>query len=229
MLMVNQLIGFGVAGAGIGGNDSFTKLLLHGDGADASTTITDSSATGHTVTVSGGLQLDTAQSKFGGASILFGTSSGYGTVANSSEHNFGTGDFTIDFWLRFSSVATAGLIGKMGAGGTDGWAFRYVNGSGLRFLTDSGAATTKAWTPSADTWYHVAFVRTGSTLRFFVDGTQVGTDGSDSETLDSANTLYLGNSSFASEILVGWMDEVRISKGTARWTTTFTPPAEAYS
>jgi len=75
-------------------DDSYTKLLLHMDGADGSTTFTDEA--GHTVTANGNAQIDTAQNVFGGASGLFDGSSGYLTVPDSEDWNFGTGDFTFD-------------------------------------------------------------------------------------------------------------------------------------
>src|SRR3990167_7740340 len=75
-----------------------TSLMLHMDGADASTTFTDE--TGKTVTANGNAQIDTAQSKFGGAAALFDGAGDYLTVSGSADWDLGTGDFTIDFWFR---------------------------------------------------------------------------------------------------------------------------------
>ncbi len=82
---------------------SSAHLLLHCDGADASTTFID--ATGrHQVTVAGNAQVDTAQSKFGGASALFDNNSSSSlTLDGSTDFVFGTGDYTIDFRVRFDS------------------------------------------------------------------------------------------------------------------------------
>src|SRR5690554_3988242 len=96
-----------------GGNDSFVKLLIHADGSDGSTTFTDDSATGHTVTTSGSAQVDTAQSKFGGASALFAAGgSDYLAVADHPEFDIGTGDFTVDLWFRINAFTpgTAALF-----------------------------------------------------------------------------------------------------------------------
>jgi len=90
----------GISG-GIGGNASFTKLLLHCDAADASTTFTDSSAAGHNFTAAGNAQIDTAQFKFGTSSALFdGTGDYINDATGSSDFAFGTGDFAVDFWVR---------------------------------------------------------------------------------------------------------------------------------
>ena len=82
---------------------AFTKSLLHFDGADASTTFTDES--GKTFTARGNAQLDTAQQKFGTASGLFDGTGDYIDTPDHADWFLGTGDFTIDFWVRFSDVA----------------------------------------------------------------------------------------------------------------------------
>src|SRR5215510_10654891 len=81
-------------------------LLIHCNGTDGSTTFTDSSVSAHTVTADGNAQVDTAQSQFGGASALFdGNVDKLEITGTLGDFNFGTGEFTIDFWIRFSSVS----------------------------------------------------------------------------------------------------------------------------
>lgn len=82
--------------------DTYTKLLLHCDGTDGSTTFSDNGVTGHTVTANGNAQIDTAQSKFGNASGLFDGTGDYLTIPDHADWNFGTGNFTIDAWIRFA-------------------------------------------------------------------------------------------------------------------------------
>ena len=76
--------------------------------------------------------------------------------------------------------------------------------------TDNEIAISKTWSPSIDTWYHVALTRSGSTWRFFVDGTQIGTDGSSSlSILDITSVLYVGTTwigGSSSMPFKGWMD-----------------------
>src|SRR3989338_6322305 len=84
-------------------HDSYTKLMLHMEGADAGTTFTDTETTPKAVTANGNAQIDTAQSKFGGASGLFDGAGDYLTIPSSSAFDFGTGNFTIDFWVRLAS------------------------------------------------------------------------------------------------------------------------------
>lgn len=100
-----------LAGQGGGGINSFTKLLLHTDGTDGSTTFTDSSLSPKTISVFGNAQVDTAQSKFGGASALFDGTGDYLT-GSSADFAFGTNDFTIDFWMRRGTQAGTANYGK---------------------------------------------------------------------------------------------------------------------
>ena len=84
------------------GNDSFTKVLLHFDGANGSTGIADSSAGGaaHAWSAAGNAQISTAQSKFGFASSLYDGAGDWVTTADSSDFTLGAGNFTIDCWVR---------------------------------------------------------------------------------------------------------------------------------
>src|SRR5690554_1699309 len=86
-------------------------LLLHGDGTDGSTTITDNSGSAHSPTVNGNSQIDTAESQFGGASVLFDGSGDYLEYADSADWDFGTGDFTVEFWMRRNAWPTSGNLG----------------------------------------------------------------------------------------------------------------------
>ena len=82
-------------------------------------------------------QIDTAQSKFGGASGLFDGTGDYLSSADSADWAFGSGDFTIDFWLRFATVtAQAAFLSQMDAGGDDrSFQFNYnSDGGGINLL-----------------------------------------------------------------------------------------------
>ena len=113
-------------------------LLLHMGGTDGSTTFTDEK--GHTVTANGDAQIDTAQSKFGGASALFDGSGDYLSVADSADFEFGSSDFTIDGWVRLHGYATlngshygSAVVAK-DAAGDRGFTFS-VDGTASSFTT----------------------------------------------------------------------------------------------
>lgn len=217
--------------ASSGGLDTYAKLALHGNGTDASTTFTDSSSGAKSVTANGNAQIDTAQSKFGGASILLDGSGDTLTVSDDADWDFGTGDFTIDFWVRFNSLGIGHGIMHRDNGGSNGWQIVWSSASGGQLCMQAGSAAynfSRAWSPSTNTWYHIAFVRSGSTSYCFVDGTQLGSTYNSSHDFTYSSSLNIGSGDVGRD-LNGWLEEIRISKGIARWTANFTPPAAEYS
>ena len=226
------------AQAGDYGNDAYTVLMLHMDGDDASTTFTDSAVPPKTVTANGNAQIDTAQSKFGGASGLFDGTGDYLSLADSEDWYFGTGNFTIDFWVRFNALPTGYgclfdqyvdannyiTIGLWNNAGTYTWHIWAKEGDVGRLnynIADAGLATNN--------WYHIAFVRSGNNNYVFRNGTQVGSTAVDAAAMPNiASTFRIGYSQLSGTYLNGWLDEFRVSKGVARWTANFTPPTAAY-
>lgn len=224
MLAVNQLIGFGGGKRGVG-NDAFTTLLLHCDGADAATSFPDSSQTAASISAIGNAQVDTAQSKFGGASGLFDGTGDYLSATSVAGWQLGSGDFTIDFWIRVNSGSSWGAVAKLAEwelyGDVNRWVFKVNNASNVLLIN---------WTPTAGQWYHGACVRSGSgagTTVMYIDGTSIGS-GTSVNVTDGAGGLRVGGN-IQGRDLNGWMDEVRVSKGIARWTTNFTPPTAPYA
>lgn len=208
------------------GIDSFTTVMLHLDGADASTTFTDSSQSALTFTGSGNAQIDTAQSVFGGASMLLDGVGDYISTSSTSAVNMGTADFTIDFRVRFSSIVSFNWIFQ-GNAATNSLDCGFNTSNTVLRLFLNSSEHTFSWTPSQDVWYHVAFARNGTNLMAFVDGTQIGTTLTSSDDIPtSAFSIGTNNGVF---FHYGWIDEFRVSKGIARWTANFTPPTEAYS
>jgi len=212
----------------------YTKLLLSMNGLDGSTSFPDS-ATGKTVTANGNAQIDTAQSKFGGASGLFNGSGDYLSLADSADWAFGSGGFTFDFWVRFpSSPGSAQCVfaqyvddsnTQMVLRTSTSWVYQ-IKSAGSFIIEISGSSTI-----NANTWYHIAVTRSGNTFYVFQDGTQIGT-GTDADAVpDFAGSAYVGTlgSGTYPYWLNGWLDEFRVSKGIARWTSNFTPPTAAYS
>ena len=216
-------------------SDTYAKLLLHCDGTDGSTTFTDE--TGKTVTAVGTAQIDTAQKKFGTASGLFDGDSDYLSLADSDDWNFGTGDFTIDFWVRFAGLTTYHSLYtqyKDSSNYID--LIQYVSSQKLQLrVIESGTSTltlNAAWNPSINTWYHVALVRSENTWYIFIDGVSKSLNlesGSYSLTMpDIVGSLYIGTFDTTQYFLNGWLDEFRVSKGIARWTADFFVPTSAY-
>jgi hypothetical protein len=201
-------------------------LLLHMDGADASTTFT-MTCPGATATASGNAQIDTAQSKFGGASALFDGTGDYVSISNSSRWDFGTDNFTVDFWVRFNS--NTGDQTFISGGSSGDWMIGKATGGELQIgrslIAWDSISTAQTWTNG--TWYHVEITRSGSTLKMFKDGTEIFS-GTNSNTYNITSSLLIASRE-SSFYLNGWMDEVRVIKGYADHTAAFTAPTQPYS
>lgn len=206
----------------------YKVLGLHCDGTNGSTAFTAVGPSPKTVTANGNAQISTAQYP----ALTGKTSSGYldGTgdylsVTDSADWDFGTGDFTVRFRLRFSAhTGNASLVSNY-LNSTTGWAIQYVvSGSTLRFYYAGDSNYTFAWTPSDNTWYDVEISRSGTSLRAFIDGSQIGTTQTDSTNISgSTTTLKIGSLDGAFNFLNGYISEVEIYKGLALHTANFTP------
>lgn len=205
--------------------------LLHMDGANGSTTFTDSELTPKTFTANGAVTISTTQTKFGTASGSFPGSSGDNvTAADSADWDFGTGDFTIDFWVYFSTVSTTQYLVDVGNGIQNKGVCIAFEQPKLAVYVNGLQPINYSWSPSINTWYHIAVSRLGSTLNAFIDGTIVSSVGNSSDITGSTEGLKVGDRNFSTSFpLIGFMDELRIVKGEAKYTGTFTPPVAAYS
>lgn len=210
------------------------SLLLHCDGADGSTVFTDNSPRPKTVTVSGTARISNTQAKWGGTSAKF-DGSGFLTLDGSSDFVFGTGDFTIEFWLYNLDTTgnrwfidfepndgshAAGKINILNYGATTPW----VQIAETTVLTGGAVITTGSW-------QHIALTRAGTNLKLFVDGTQTGSTVTNSTNLDvGANRPILGTIGWGENSgFTGYLDDIRITKGVARYTANFTPPIAAFA
>jgi len=227
------------------GNDSNTKLLLACDGSDTSTTVPDTSVGGShgNATCVNDAQLDTAQKKFGTASLLL-DGDDYITYADDDDWYYGTGNFTIDFWVKFNTdpvVASTFMFYEQYENGTNYAQILSYNGKLYFYYYESGATTAAAFNTNSAVfttdWQHVAVVRYGTgenNMYAFIDGDSKsiywGSALAENEELGNiAAILAIGAENGGSKGVVGWIDEFRISKGVARWTSNFTPPTAAYN
>jgi hypothetical protein len=234
------------------GNDDYTKLLLHCSGVDAATDLVDSSIGGlgqHPITAVGTAQLDTAQSKFLGSSLLLDGNSDYITVPDSNDWVFGTDPFTIDFWIRYNSYEDQNNCWLTYYYDVNNYWMLYhadftpdpVGDYTIYFLHRTGGSTNISfqaeWTQSVSTgtWMHVAFIRgwggNSNSFAVCVNGVLIDEALTDTDSIvANGGTLQIGRGwgGAAWEYIDGWMDEIRITKGVARWTEAFTPPTSPY-
>lgn len=216
------------ASEGGGGGDPYWNqvvLLLHCDGTNGSTTITDSSPVGRTVTANGNAQISTAESKFGGASLLLDGSGDTVTMASSADFAFGTGDFTIETFLRYSN--NVGFQIPWSFNDATSNMLRIQNGNfALLLASNSTILSGSIPTLANGTWYHLAVVRSGNNWTLYIDGVSAlsATSGA---TYAGTMTMKIGDNGGAN-FFNGRLDEFRITKGVARYTSNFTPPTQAF-
>lgn len=219
------------------GNDRFTKLLLHGDGADAATTTLDSSRSGHVVTFEGNTQLDTAQKKFGSASILFDGNNDYVSIADSLDWFMDSGLFEIDFWVRFKSMKTTGFISqRVNEDNSVDLFLVYASpeSQDLYFTIKTGGVTTVQIMHSnpnfvVDQWYHISLIRgfldNADRWNISINGTS-NFGSTDSDVWPNLAAPLIIGSALGAPVtysLDGWIDEFRVSKGIARRIESYTP------
>jgi hypothetical protein len=216
---------------------SSVSLLLLGDGTNGSTTITDSGPVALTMTAEGNAQISTAQSKFAPSSILFDGSGDRVSTPDNTALKPGGGAFTLEAFIRSAvdpatySSQYAHLFGHGNGIGSTTYALSlylskvyYLNGVN----TVSGTTTI-----AANQWYHVAITRDGlGDLRLFVDGTQEGTTNDGLTSLSATASFNIGdrqasdpNGQFPFN---GHIEQVRVTKGVARYTSNFTPPSAPF-
>lgn len=220
------------------GDEFFSSvvLLLALEGADAATTTTDESNSNHTITFEEGAEIDTAQSRLGTSSAIFDGTADWITTPASTDFDFSNGDFTLEFDVRFNgdpgTSSTTTFMGHYDTIVPDrSWVIDLENAD-LRFgYSTNGTAFSQllaAWNPVGEQWYTVAVTRNGADLRFYIDGTQIGSTGNISTTTINTPSpsrslslagLEAGNPPpNTSTLLNGWMDNVRVTKGVARYT-----------
>ena len=202
------------------------SLLLHGNGTNGSTTITDSSPSPKTVTPFGNAQISTAQSKFGGASIAFDGAGDYLATNLSINNSFIQNDFTIECWIYVTSTNEGGAFGLIG---NQYFGVRlqssqdvfYFNGSSSTPSISMGSSLTRG------AWNHIAMTKSGTTGYGFVNGVSTGSTSVVSPSITTSN-LHIGFYFNTPFVFAGYIDEFRVTTGIARYTANFTPPTAPF-
>lgn len=222
-------------------DDNATKLLIHSNTTDGSTTIVDSSVNAYTVNIFGDSHYETTNAKpsFGTSSLAFDGTGDYLTVPGS--WGLGSGEFTVEFWAYHNSGTTPNtLLGTgcfSGSSGRYGWqighdALLSKVGFGYDFNGAWAIDTRTSYSTSSATWNHYAVTRDSSNnLRVFVNGNLVSTTSTSVNIADPTDRpLYIaGGGNDCSNYLNGLIDEVRIVIGEAKWTSAFTPESAPYN
>ena len=193
---------------------------------------TDSSSSSHTITANGDVANTRAQKKIGSSSIKFDGSGDYLSCADSNDWSFGTGDFTLETWVRFNDSAGSENLFSQYQSGSNRWYLSADLTNNTLGFYDAGSGmdveqTVVTWV--ADTWYHVAMVRSSGTVTYYVNGTAYTVTGTNPSGNITSNTgsLQIGRYNTGDD-LNGYLDEIRISNS-ARYTGAFTPSTTAFT
>ena len=218
-----------------GVDSTAVKLLIHGNEGSGQS-FTDSSLSNIPITAVGHVTHSTAESKFSGGSIFFDGTGDYLNVGNSSAtytdvfYDVNGLDFTYDFWVYRTGSGRRGLISSHdNSSNYDDIEIEFTSANkimgGFRTTAMAFLAVTTTTALAVDTWYHVAMVRQSGILKIYLNGILEATNG----------TTYTGNIQNRGGVLLvgkyaaldhqGYMDEIRITIGSALWTQNFTPPA----
>ena len=213
-----------------------TSLLLNGTDAG----IIDKSQSVKTVSLNGGAKSSTAQTKYLTSSMYFDGSDDYIQAPSLSGDFLTASAWTQEMWIRLASTSAGQQIGPAFGGGASNWNSSdghhwivYTHGSGFsaQYYGTNGGHNTITIASSApftaNTWHHWAISWDGTTLRFFLDGTSVHTTTSFTPSSVSTSYLELGRMNDGSYYSEGYLSDVRITKGLARYTSNFTAPTAA--
>jgi hypothetical protein len=171
----------------------------------------------------GNSQVDTTTKQFGTGSMEFDGTGDYLKAAFGNNFDFGTGPFTVEFWLYLNATTNQCFL-DLRTGSP--FLFDYSSNA-LRYFANSTVITGSAL--STGQWYHIALTRdSSSNNRMFVDGTQTGSTVSNSTNLTGTTIAYIGANYGGNDALNGFIDDLRIIKGVAKYTTSFTPPVAAF-
>lgn len=217
-------------GTPVTADSSFSNVVLlsHFEGANGATTIVDEK--GNRLAANGNAQLSTAFKKTGSTSALFaGPGDWIQTTGNLDNFVFGTGDFTIEF-----SVKTSGnnrVLLDYYTSGLAGWQVYLTSGGLLNWYTNASIKTGSI-AINTNTWKDIAIVRSSGNLYFFVDGTLDGSATAHSQDLNAQIAVFAIGAQVASRNAIydfsGYIDELRITKGVARYTASYTPTSGAF-
>ena len=215
-------------------SDANTSLLLNFINAG----IYDAAAFSDFETV-GNAQISTSTSKWGGSSIGGFNGSSYLISYNGiTMGNFGSGDFTVECWVKTTPPGSGpGLFAQANGSGAanTSWGFfiGYASSTSIDFYLSNGTtyfANTGGGNVTDDAWHHVAFSRSGSSGKLFLDGTQVGSTLSLGTTAlgNGTQPITVGSQGSVNPLPSGNVQDLRITKGIARYTANFTPPDAAF-
>jgi hypothetical protein len=220
-------------------DDNYSSVVVLSDceGADAATTLTGQGPAARTFTFSGSTAISDAQAKFGSTSLYSDATAGdIVSVANAAAFDIGTDAFTFEcHWRPDNTSQTGVLAGHWSLDeNSRSWVLAQAGAVCRVILQNGPTGTTNTQNTgnvfTAATWHHIAIVKTGVTLYIFIDGVAEvnGVDTGITELEIQEENFELFDALNQPAPAAGYMDNIRLTIGVARYTEAFTPPTEAY-
>ena len=222
------------------GDDKFDKVvaLFNFDGSDGDRTTSGLDASNSNLSLtydSAGDELSSTQKKFGSTSLYIADNV---RVSSTEGFNMGTGDFTMEAWFYFTNLSAGFSIFDQWNSGTSLARSQLWHGSSagghLKFYHSIAGQSTQTIsfanpTISTGSWIHLALVRQGGTVKLYVNGTADSTSGSTSGNVHRTDDMWFGDQQTGGgDAPQYYMDDLRITKGAARYTSNFTAPTSAH-
>ena len=224
---LKSIDGSTVLGTGtIASKDADGKFYINGKTAGISEA---TKRTAKNTAAVGNAKLSTTQKKFGSASLLLDGTGDYISMGANDDFGFGTGDFTLECFIRPNTVSGVQTVFDFRAGlSSDITPTLESNGTALT-LNVAGVTRITGGTLSANTWHHITVSRFMGTTKLYLDGTKVGSSYIDANNYGASKPLRIGATFGGLTGVNGYIDEVHITKGLARYTSDsgFTVPSAA--
>jgi len=192
----------------------------------------DNSSNNFSVTAYGNAQISSTQSKFGGSSAYFDGDGDYLYISSASQFGFGTGDFTIEAWVYPTSLQSeiVSVVDLRSGGGSNGVGLfigaSYVPNKIFFYNGSNNTAVTTDTEIVLNTWTHIVGQRSNGEWSVYINGVK------DAQTINSFGDLTSSRPCFIGTAcdgpgyfrnFAGYIDDVRITKGIARYTSNFIP------
>ena len=202
-----------------------TSILLEMQGAK----IFDKSQSTESLTLAGDTTASTAQYKYLPTSMYFDGTGDYISIPYNTNLQLSSGDFTIEAWVYRNTVgARHGIAVTRSPSGSNGWEFRINSANTLQFYFTGGGSVTSTGTIAANTWTHVAVVKSSNSAKLYIDGVNDGTNTTIGTGTANTEALRIGvGETNTSNYMNGYISDLRVTKGLARYTANFTPPTAA--
>ena len=205
--------------------DGNTRLIFDGK---VTGWVTNLDRESKTINLTGNTQISTAQKKFGTGSLYFDGTGDYATISSASDFGFGTGNFTMEGFFRFDNVTGTKYLFDFRDTSSATKPSLYLDDDNVKVGVGASAVITGTSTILANTWYHIAVAKSNDGTKLFINGSQDGSTYNDTNNYGTAAPFSIGADFNNSNVIEGYVDEVRITKGLPRYLSSYSTPSAEF-